>query len=101
MVSLAGLATLGDYFLKLASLESRVLQNKWFVVGCLIYTAGAFGWVFVLQHSKLATIGVVYSLATVLLLALLGVFVFGERLNPYEVVGIVFAILSILLLSRF
>jgi multidrug transporter EmrE-like cation transporter len=101
MVSLATLATLGDYFLKLASMESRILQNKWFIIGCIIYAASAFGWVFVLRHFKLAVVGVVFSLATVILLALLGVFVFGERLHTYEVVGIVFAIFSILLLSRF
>lgn len=101
MVGLATLATVGDYFLKLASLESQALQNRWFLVGCAIYTTGAFGWVFVLRHAKLSTIGVVYSLTTVLLLALLGVFVFGERLNIYEVVGIAFAVISITLLSRF
>lgn len=101
MVSLAAFATLGDYFLKLASMESRILQNKWFLVGCLIYAASAFGWVYVLRHFKLAVVGVVFSLATVILLALLGVFVFGERLNPYEITGLIFAVFSIMLLSRF
>ena len=41
------------------------------------------------------------SFSTVLLLALLGVFVFRERLNSFEVVGMVFAVISIFLLSRF
>jgi len=37
----------------------------------------------------------------ILLLTGMGVFLFGETLNRYEVAGIVLAIASILLLSRF
>jgi multidrug transporter EmrE-like cation transporter len=49
----------------------------------------------------MSTIGVIYSLSTVLLLAALGVILFNESLNRYEVTGIFFAVASILLLSRF
>lgn len=100
-LGLAAFATLADYFLKLASIEARAFSNKWFVAGCVIYALGAFGWVFVLRHLKLATVGVVYSLGTVMLLAALGAVVFGESLNRYEVAGIGFGVLSILLLARF
>jgi drug/metabolite transporter (DMT)-like permease len=100
-IGLAALATFGDYFLKLASLDTRALHSKWFVAGCCVYVLGAFGWVFVLRHLKLATIGVVYSLSTVLLLTVLGAVVFDESLNRYEVAGIAFGVLSILLLARF
>lgn len=72
MCALAGLATLADYFLKLASLQTHAVLNKWFPVGVALYAFGAFGWVFVLRHAKLATVGLVYSLATVLLLTALG-----------------------------
>lgn len=99
--ALAAFATLADYFLKLASIEARAFYNKWFVAGCIIYALGAFGWVFVLRHLKLATVGVVYSLATVMLLAALGVLVFGESLNRYEIAGIGLGVVSILLLARF
>jgi drug/metabolite transporter (DMT)-like permease len=100
-IALAALATIADYFLKLASTEARMFANRWFVAGCLIYAAGAFGWVYVLQSLKLATIGLIYSVGTVLLLAALGYFVFNERLNNFEIAGIAFGIASIVLLSKF
>ena len=81
--------------------KARVLSNKWFVVGCILYLFSAFGWVFVMRHIKLSSLGLVYSLFTVILLAGLGVVVFGETLNRHEFVGIMLGIASILLLSRF
>ncbi len=101
MVGIAAVTVLGDYFLKLASQETSAVYNRWFLAGFVIYALCSFGWVFAMRHMKLATIGVVYSLSTVLLLAALGVVVFGESLNRYEVAGIGFAVLSILLLARF
>ena len=101
MIGIAAITVLGDYFLKLASQQASAVYNRWFLAGIVIYALCSFGWVFAMRHMKLATIGVVYSLSTVLLLAALGVFVFGESLNRYEVAGIGFAVLSILLLARF
>lgn len=99
-VGLAAAGAVADYFLKVASQEHRTFRNWWFVAGCLTYALTAFGWVLVMKHIKLANVGAVYSLSTVLLLTALGVFVFGETLNRYEIVGIVLAILSVLCLSR-
>lgn len=100
VVVLAAVTVSGDYFLKMASQEHRTFQNWWFIAGCLTHALTAFGWVLAMKHVKLANIGVVYSLSTVLLLAALGVFAFGETLNRYEVGGIVLAILSLMCLSR-
>lgn len=46
--------------------------------------------IYVLQTSQF-TNGVIYSLSIVILLAALGVFVFGETLNRREVVGFISA----------
>ena len=54
-----------------------------------------------MKHMKLATLGVVYSVSTVLLLAFVGVIFFQESLNPYEIGGIVLAVASLILLSAF
>jgi drug/metabolite transporter (DMT)-like permease len=92
---------LGDYFLKLASETERSLKSAWFYVGFVVYASTAFGWVFVMKHLKLATIGVVYSVSMILLLTAIGVVFFRETLNYYEMAGLVLAIASLLLLSRF
>ena len=92
---------LGDYLLKLASVQKSPLRGKWFYLGFAVYASTAFGWVFVMKHLKLATISVVYSMSMILLLTAIGTFVFRESLNGFEIVGIVLAVISMVLLIRF
>jgi small multidrug resistance pump len=91
----------GDYFLKRASSEPNPLATRFFLAGLLLYSSTAFAWVYVMRHLKLATIGVIYSVCMILMLAGMGVLFFGETLNAYEVTGIILAIAGILLLARF
>ena len=91
----------GDYFLKLASAKDESLKTPVFYIGFLIYASTAFGWVFVMKHLKLATVSVVYCISMVLLLTAIGVAVFKESLNGYEIAGLVMAVASLLLLTRF
>src|SRR6266700_1608802 len=80
---------LGDYLLKLASAQSQPMRSKWFYLGFAVYASTAFGWVFVMRHLKLATIGVVYSISMILLLTSIGVVFFRETLNACEIAGII------------
>jgi small multidrug resistance pump len=98
-LSVVGVA--GDYFLKLASGREQPLRAGWFYLGFALYASTAFGWVFVMRHLKLATIGVVYSVSMVLLLTAVGVVLFRESLNSAEAAGIVLAVASLVLLTRF
>ncbi len=91
----------GDYFLKLASAEPEPLRAKWFYIGFAVYATTAFGWVFVMKYLKLSTIGVVYSISMVLLLTGIGVIRFRESLNGYEIAGLIMAVASLVLLTRF
>jgi drug/metabolite transporter (DMT)-like permease len=100
-IAFSVVGVLGDYFLKLASAREQPLRTIWFYVGFVLYASTAFGWVFVMKHLKLATISVLYSVSLVLLLTAVGVVVFRESLNTYEVIGIVLAVASLVLLMRF
>lgn len=91
----------GDYFLKLASSKDEPLKSAWFYVGFAVYASTAFGWVFVMRHLKLATVSVVYSVSMVLLMTVMGVLFFQEKLNGYEVAGLFMAVASLVLLTRF
>ena len=91
----------GDYLLKLASSQGQPLRSKWFYLGFAVYASTALGWVYVMRHLKLATIGVVYSISMILLLTVVGVVGFRERLNVYEITGIALAVVSLGLLMRF
>jgi multidrug transporter EmrE-like cation transporter len=100
-IAFSVVGVVGDYFLKLASGADQPLRSRWFYVGFAVYASTAFGWVFVMRHLKLGTIGVVYSVSMVLLLTLVGTRCFGESLNYYEMLGIALAIASLILLMRF
>jgi drug/metabolite transporter (DMT)-like permease len=99
-VVMSGVGIAGDYFLKRASDRDRPLVTWEFLLGLLLYASTAFAWVYVMRQLKLATIGVIYSVSMVLLLAGMGVLFFGETLSLKEVVGIVLAIASLLLLAN-
>jgi drug/metabolite transporter (DMT)-like permease len=100
VVTFSAVGAAGDYFLKRSSELDRPLASAWFYLGFAVYASTAFGWVFVMSRLKLATITVVYSVSMILFLASIGYFCFGEKLSTSEVVGIVMAIASLILLVR-
>jgi small multidrug resistance pump len=100
-IAFSVMGVLGDYFLKLASAHEHSLKTIWFYIGFVVYASTAFGWVFVMKYLKLATISVVYSVSMVVLLTAIGVVFFRESLNSYEIIGLVMAIASLILLIRF
>src|SRR5215813_6214895 len=100
-IAFSVIGVLGDYFLKVASSRDQPLRTGWFYVGFVLYASTAFGWVFVMKHLKLATIGVLYSVSMILLLTAVGVVIFRESLNYAELAGIVLALASLVLLMRF
>jgi small multidrug resistance pump len=100
-IAFSAVGVLGDYFLKLASAREQSLRTGWFYLGFVLYASTAFGWVLVMKHLKLATISVLYSVSMVLLLTAIGVVLFEESLNYYELAGIVLALASLVLLMRF
>jgi multidrug transporter EmrE-like cation transporter len=100
-IAFSVIGVLGDYFLKLASAREQPLRTTSFYLGFALYASTAFGWVFVMKHLKLATISVLYSVSLVLLLTAIGMVLFQESLNYFEVIGIVLAVISLVLLMRF
>ncbi len=90
-----------DYFLKRASAQATPMYTPWFALGFGMYACTAFGWVYVMRYLQFATLGVVYASTMVVLMAGIGVFVLQEQLKWQEVLGILLAIASIVLLSRF
>lgn len=100
-ILLAGVGVLADYFLKISGNGTKYIHYPYFFLGMIIYALTAFGWFFVMKHIKLSTLGIFYSATTLIILALIGVFLFKEQLNVYEVVGIILGIASIIILARF
>ena len=101
VIGLASLASVADWLLKIASGEPKPFTTKWFVLGFIVYSSAAFGWVYVMQHMKLASIGIAFAVTNVLLLSLIGLFFFSETLSWVEGLGMALGLISLLLLSRF
>ena len=97
-IAIAVVTVLGDWLIKIASEQQRTVANLWFVAGVVVYAACAFVWVYAMQHMKLATLGVVSSLGTIVLLTVLGAVAFGETLNRHEIAGLLFAGMAVILL---
>src|ERR1700733_2165795 len=100
-IAFSVVGVVGDYLLKRASAAANPLRSGWFYVGFAVYASTAFGWVYVMRHLKLATVGVVYSVSMILLLTGIGVVFFREPLSAPEVVGLALAIAALVLLVRF
>jgi drug/metabolite transporter (DMT)-like permease len=100
-IVLALIGVVGDFFIKLSGNGTKFIELKWFIIGFVIYAMTAFGWFYLMKNVKLATLGVFYSISTVLFVTILGVFYFKESINFYEIVGIVAAIISLILLGKF
>ena len=96
------ITVLGDYFIKLSGNSAEKFIDWWrFGVGLFFYLLTAFGWFFIMKYMKLSTIGITYGITTAILLVAIGLFVFKETLNSYEILGICFGIAALILLSRF
>lgn len=87
--------------LKAASQQPNVLGNWWFAGGLALTLGFALGWLVLMHHMKLATAGVIYAASSALLLAVIGVVFFEERLSITEIAGMGMALASVGLLSRF
>jgi small multidrug resistance pump len=98
VVANSAITAYADYQMKLAS--SRPLsQVKYFSMGMVLYMITGIGWYVLIKHVKLSSIGVVYGVTTVILLALFGVFGFNEKLSLVEMIAIVLGLVSILILA--
>ncbi|NTW46479.1 MAG: transporter [Candidatus Moranbacteria bacterium] len=90
-----------DYLVKRSSLQPGFSGWHSLLLGATIYALTAVGWFFTMRHLKLSTLGVLYAVTCAILLVFLGVTQFHERLVWQEVVGVAFALISLVLLSRF
>jgi drug/metabolite transporter (DMT)-like permease len=100
-ISLSAITVFADMLIKNGSLQNSFTGWHLLILGCIIYGLTGFGWFFVMRHMKLSTLGVLYGVSCVILLTLVSVFYFKEPINSIEIIGVVMAITSLIILSRF
>lgn len=94
------MAIAADYFIKVASVRDMPLLTWSFVLGAMLYVVSTVGWVYAMKGMSLAQVGVAYSVVTILALAAMGHFVFGEQTTTREMVGIGFAIVALVIMTK-
>lgn len=99
-IGLSVITVLAEALVKQASLQNAFAGWKTLLLGALIYGMTAFGWFFVMRSIKLSTLGVLYGVSCIIVLTLVGVFYFQEKISPLEIFGITLAIISLIILSR-
>lgn len=100
-IGLSAITVLADTLIKNASLKNAFSGWPILILGAMIYGFTAFGWFFVMRKIKLSTLGVLYGVSCVLLLTLVSVFYFKEKINSFEIFGIALALSSLIILARF
>lgn len=94
------LTAAGDYFLKVASSKDTGHFSPEFLLGAALYMLTAAGFLLVMRHMSLASIGVWYSVLTILFMTALGVVVFDEAISRREIAGILMAFGALGLMNR-
>ena len=100
LATITVLTLLGDYCIKLATNKETGIYSTWFVIGALLYGIPAVGWFFLMKSHSLAMIGVMYSASTLVLLTMMGFFVFKEAMGWREVIGLTLAITAVVVMSQ-
>lgn len=98
VVVLTGMLLTGDYLIKSATIvRSPVVM---LVLAALIWSASIPGWYLVNKTSRIAILGAMFAVISVIGTTMIGVVIFREKLSVLEWVGIGLAIVSMMLLSR-
>jgi len=100
-ILLSAITVFGDFLIKHASLGPAFSRWSLLLFGAVIYGLTALGWFFVMRKLKLSTLGVLYSLSTVIFLVLISVFYFKEKISLIEIFAISLGIISLVILARF
>ena len=100
VIAMVIMALFADYLLKIAGSKTSIL-NRYFIGGMIVYSLTAFVWYFVLRNIKFSLANLFYSLFTVLISVGIGAMVFRERLGSIEILAVLMALASIVLLFRF
>jgi drug/metabolite transporter (DMT)-like permease len=94
------LTAVGDGLINAAG-EQKKTDYRQLIGGLVIYVCTGLFWFVVYKHIKFSVSGALYGVMTALVFTLIGIFYFHETIKAPEIIGIVMAILSIFLLSRF
>lgn len=99
-IAMVLMAIIGDYYIKKASMLSSFNGWKLLVLGGLLYGFSAIGWFYVYRTTKVFTVGAIHSFGIIIFSILLSLVIFKEKINGWEILGLVLGIISLGLLLK-
>ncbi|MBI3305621.1 hypothetical protein HYZ82_00605 [Candidatus Nomurabacteria bacterium] len=88
---------IGEFLSKKFALGPKLIYVVFILVA---YSLGTLAWLpAILQKNSLSIVGAMWSVLTLAITILIGVLIFGERLNLIGIIGIAFALIAVVLLS--
>ena len=75
-------------------------RNSYFIIGILLYIIIGLILYKILIHRDLAVTNALWNVSTIILVSLISIFYFKERIDIYGKIGILFAILSIIFIEH-
>lgn len=88
----------GDYLIKYSTTINHPIIILIFTA--ILWTISIPGWYYSVKEERLAIVGMLFSLFSLIGTTVIGLSIFGERLNIIEWVGFGFAIIAIILLTN-
>lgn len=97
VVFLSFILLLGDYMIKYA-----VGKPNWFVfliIAGVLWCSSIYGWYYTVKENRIAIVGMLFSIISLVGSVLIGIFAFNEKLTMTEWMGLAFGIMASILLS--
>ena len=91
---------IGDYFVKKAAMFKDYAGWHVLFIGAIIYFLSAFGLFWIYRYQKFLTVGAIHSFGIVLLTVLFSIFVFKEKINAWEIFGLILGVISLTILIK-
>ncbi len=75
-------------------------KTAFLIAAFLVYSLGTIAWFpSIYEKNQLSIVGVMWSVLSLTTTVIIGILIFGEKLNAMSTVGIVFAFIAIIFLS--
>jgi len=98
MILITCLGAVGDSFLK-ASASGKGAKIPCFIAACCIYCCTITVWYFIMKKVDLSTLGPLYAVISISVLFVIGTILFKEQISLQKIVGMVFALIAIYIMS--
>jgi drug/metabolite transporter (DMT)-like permease len=99
-IAMVIMGIIGDFFIKKASMFQSFTGWKLLVAGGLLYGLSAIGWFYVYRTTKVFTVGAIHSFGIIILSIILSLVIFKEKINSWEILGLLLGIISLSILLR-